>query len=254
MGRRTPLLLLGLGLGTFVVFTIAFLPASTVGRFLPAAIRVDRLTGTIWDGHALSLRIGQTTIDELHWRCAVLPLLIGRVRCDVDSDLGGGHFQALVTLRPGTRVSVTGLRGELPLESAGTTGAARGWRGRLRFEDVGAEVASGKPQGLSGRIIAQDLRAPDRPGTKLGSYALELGEGFSAPGVIGGRLRDLDAPLFLRGTLRIDPLTGYLAEGEVAPRPGMPAEVLDTLGFLAPPDASGRRSFSIEGSFQNPVR
>jgi len=249
MGRRTPLILLGLGLVTFVVFTVALLPASAVERFLPAAVRVDRLTGTIWDGHGLSLRIGQVSIDELHWRCAALPLLIGRVRCDVDSDLGGGHLLANVTLRPGMRVSVTGLRGELPLESAGTTGAPRGWHGRLRFEDVGAEVASGKPQRLSGRIIAEDLRSPHRPGTKLGSYALELGEGFSTAGVIGGRLRDLDAPLLLRGTLRIDPGNGYLAEGEVAPRPGMPAEVLDALGFLAPPDASGRRSFSIEGSF-----
>ena len=248
MGRRTPLLLLALGVCAFVAFTTALLPASTIGRFLPAGVHISRLSGTIWNGQAMSLRVGRVSIDGLHWRCAALPLLIARVRCEITADLGGGQLRALVTLRPGERVQVAGLRGELPLEATEATGARGGWRGRLRFEDVGAEIAAGRPRSLAGRIVAEDLRSPLRPGTTLGSYVLELGEGFATAGVTGGRLRDLDAPLTLRGTLRIEPQGSYLAEGEVAPRPGAPVEILDALLFLAPPDASGRRSFSIEGT------
>ena len=249
MGRRTPLLLLAIGALAFLAFLSTFLPASLLLRFLPRNVQVDGLTGTLWSGRAAAIRTGTATLGPMTWRCTARSLLLARLRCDLGLDMAPGHLDALLTLRPDRRIDISGLRGNAPLAGAAAFGAPRGWSGQLRFENVGLEVAAGSLQNLSGTIVAADLRAPNRPNDTLGSYAIELGEGFATPGVTGGRLRNLDGPLSLRGALRIEPRGRYLAEGEVAPLAGTPDDLLQALTFLGPPDSSGRHPFSLEGTF-----
>jgi hypothetical protein len=242
-------LLLALGVLAFCGFMVAFLPASSMTGLLPASMRADGLTGTVWSGRAQSVRAGHMMLGAMTWRCSALRLFVARLDCDMALDLSPGRVDARVVVTPRGIVSVSHLRGTVPLASAAALGIPQGWSGQLRFEDVGAVMDSGRPTALAGTIVATDLRPPHRPGAMLGSYAIELGEGFSTPGVPGGRLRNLDGPLSLRGTLRIEPAGSYLAQGEIAPVPGAPDDLLQALTFLGPPDSSGRRSFSLEGTF-----
>ena len=62
-------------------------------------------------------------------------------------------------------------------------------------------------------------------------------------------MRDLDGPLALEGTLRLTPQPGFELEGLIAPRNGAPPELVNNIRFLGAPDASGRRSFSLAGTF-----
>ena len=70
-----------------------------------------------------------------------------------------------------------------------------------------------------------------------------------AKGEPTGKLRDLDGPLAVEGTLRLTPQPGYELEGLVAPRRGAPPEIVSSLPFLGAPDATGRRPFSVVGTF-----
>lgn len=248
MGNRVPVLLLAVGVIAFLGFIAAFLPASLLAGYLPAGVQVGSFTGTVWSGRAQTVRAGPFALAAVDWRCAALPLLVARLRCSVSIDTRPGRLAGRVTVRPGGTLSIAALNGALPLAAVGPAGGFRGWRGELRFENVEVEMRSGRPQSLSGAIVAAELRPPQPRGTLLGSYALEFGEGFASPGVTGGRLRDLEGPLSLHGTLRIDPRGAYLAQGEVAPRSGASQELLGALSFLGPPDASGRRSFTFEGT------
>ncbi len=245
MRSRAPVLLVALGAIAFFGFLAALLPASLLARLLPQGVEASTFTGTVWAGRVESVRSGPLMLAAVEWRCAALPLLVAQLRCRVALDMQPGRLTARTTLRPGGALSVDALNGAVPLAAVGPAG---GWRGELRFENVELELRSGRPQPLSGTVIAADLRAPQPGGARLGSYALEFGEGFASPGVTGGRLRDLGGPLSLRGTVRIEPPGRYLAQGEVAPRPGASQELLGALSFLAPPDASGHRSFTFEGS------
>lgn len=248
MGNRAPVLLLAVGVIAFLGFVVAYLPASLLAGQLPAGVQASSLTGTVWTGRAETVRAGPLALAAVDWQCAVLPLLVARLRCSVSLETRPGRLMARVTLRRGGTLSIAALNGVLPLTAVAPTGSFRDWRGELRFENVGIEIYSGQPQSISGAIVAADLRPPQRRGAPIGSYALEFGEGFASPGVTGGRLRDLTGPLSLHGTVRIDPRGGYLAQGDVAPRAGASQDLLDALVFLGPPDASGRRSFTFEGT------
>jgi hypothetical protein len=64
-----------------------------------------------------------------------------------------------------------------------------------------------------------------------------------------GDLTDLGGPLAVRGTLRLTNQPGYVLEGQVAARADAAPELVSNLQFLGTPDASGRRPFSIAGTF-----
>ena len=64
-----------------------------------------------------------------------------------------------------------------------------------------------------------------------------------------GQLRDTGGPLSVAGTLRLTQAGGFDVQALVAPRPDAPPELTSNLKFLGSPDASGRRQFSMSGSF-----
>lgn len=62
-------------------------------------------------------------------------------------------------------------------------------------------------------------------------------------------MRDTGGPLSVSGTLRLTRAGGFDVQALVAPRADAPPELLNNLRFLGSPDASGRREFSMSGSF-----
>jgi len=83
----------------------------------------------------------------------------------------------------------------------------------------------------------------------VGSYALDFDDGAASAGQLVGRVRDLQAPLVVRAQLTIRRDRSYTLEGEVTPRPGAGADVSQAVAFLGSPDSSGRRAFTITGTF-----
>jgi hypothetical protein len=63
-----------------------------------------------------------------------------------------------------------------------------------------------------------------------------------------GKLRDLDGPLAVEGTMRLTRQPGFDLQGEVTARPGAPPALINNIRFLGSPDALGRRPFGISGT------
>jgi hypothetical protein len=88
-------------------------------------------------------------------------------------------------------------------------------------------------------------------GQPFGSYQAVFapdanGGGSNTP---TGVVHDLGGPLALDATLQLTRDPGYVLQGQVTARPSAPAEFADELKYLGSPDASGRRPFSLSGTF-----
>src|SRR4029077_10492158 len=119
-------------------------------------------------------------------------------------------------------------------------------RGSLHTDLALVRLEHGRLAELKGRIEAHDLTQRTGRVTPLGSYAISFPGGGTEP---LGTLTDLGGPLAVEGTLRLTDQPGYVLEGQVAARGDAAPELIGSLQFLGSPDASGRRPFSIAGTF-----
>jgi hypothetical protein len=108
------------------------------------------------------------------------------------------------------------------------------------------QVQRGVIREIQGRIEVRNLEERSGNNTALGSYSVSFPGGSGDP---VGTLRDLEGPLALEGTLRLTPAPGFELEGLIAARRDAPPELVNSLRFLGSPDATGRRPFSLSGTF-----
>lgn len=246
---RQGALLAVVGVVVFAGVGIATLPATVVTSRLPPEFRLDGATGTVWNGAAAQASWQSTPLGALAWRAHPLSLLQGRADYSIELTRPDGYARGRVSATfDGGAVSASGVELQLPITALARTVAANAWRGDLTGTVAKARLENGWPVDLVGRFTMSGLRPPGAA-FEVGSYELNFDESASTPAQLTGRVRDLDAPLVVRGQLMIRPNRSYLLEGEVAPKPGAPPEVANTVAFLGVPDASGRRQFTITGTF-----
>lgn len=232
-----------LAVAAFAIIVLTRLPASWV---LPRESRgtCTSVDGTVWSGTCAGLTVEHNGLGDLTWQLEPARLLAGKLAGHVELTHGAASARADVAL--GVHgATLTHVVADLPLDPALIRGLPREVRGAAHVELALVRLDSGRIVELKGRVEAHDLE--DRHGqvTPLGSYALTF-PGGSGPQT--ATLQDLGGPLAVEGTLRLTP-GGYDLEGLVAPRPGATAELVSSLQFLGSPDASGRRPFSMAGTF-----
>lgn len=231
----------------FAAIILARLPAAWV---VPGAGKSPAgcasANGTLWSGTCLGLTLEHQGFGDISWELRPARLLAGRLAAHViltgpqvrgGADAEAGFHQHLI---------LRDLSADLPLDPTYMRGLPAGVRGQARLRLSLAEFENNALTRLQGRIEVHDLENRDGRATRLGSYALDF------PAVAGeptGKLKDLDGPLSVDGTLRLTRQGGFDVQGTVAPRPGAPAELTDNLRFLGSPDPSGRRQFSLSGTF-----
>ena len=242
-------LLVAAGVAAFLVFTIALVPASVLTRWLPPGVAVVGLDGTIWSGRASSVNLQGRDLGAASWSCRPWPLLVFEWSCRVTLQPSGGQVSASLSGDfDANEIVARELTGSLPIAFLEGIVTPAGWTGRLDLEVARARIANGLPQDAEGKLFVRALKAPGPSGALLGDFELTIGEGAVGTGTLTGRLNDLGGPLRVRGTIELKRDRSYFVSGEVAPGPGAGPAIFDTLGFLGPPDSTGRRPFSVEGT------
>lgn len=247
MARRG--LLVTAGIAAFLVFLVALVPAAVLTRWLPPGVAVTGLDGTIWSGRASSVNLQGRAMGAVSWSCRPWPLLALKWSCRVMLQPSGG--QVLASLSgdfDANEIEARDLTGNLPITFFEGIATPKGWTGQLDLDVAKARIAGGLPQEAEGKFIVRGLKAPGPAGALLGDFELTIGEGAVGTGTLTGRLSDLGGPLRVRGTIELKRDRSYFVSGEVAPGPGAGPAIFDTLGFLGPPDNTGRRPFSVEGT------
>ena len=232
-----------IGALAFLALLVWRLPASWVAALLPGALRCADASGSLWNGRCGTLRAQGLELQGVSWQLAALPLLTGTAEIQLQVDDARVAASARVRARTGGAWRAEHVSLRLPLEHPQLHLGPPGYRGNIvadlaEISGHGATVAM-----ASGTVQLLQLRSS----AELGSYEVRLGPAADGDGITG-ELRDLEGPLQVDGQLRLRP-HGYELQGHALPRnpPGEPlAKALDMLG---PPDADGRRPFSVEGTF-----
>ncbi len=240
----------------FAAVVIARWPATTVVSRLPATLGCSDVRGTIWRGVCGSLVFQGQRLGELHWRLRVWPLLTGRVAThlklrgagiDVDGNVLRERSGALQLTTLNTQADLAVLAPVLRAAGArvpeGFGGALRGRIDELRLSPTAAINFVKAAMDING------LRQLAAPGA-LGSWTVTFDGVQNATGEPVGSVVDRGGPFDFQGTIRLTNAPGYVVEGALAARPGVPPEVLNALRFLGgATDANGRRPFALEGGF-----
>lgn len=252
--RRTTMLMAA-GTAAFLVFLVAFLPASLVLRALPPEVSLSQVSGTVWRGRAESVSIrvksvgGFRRIGAVSWRNRPWRLPFLELDYAVELRPADGAVQLDVAAGTGGEVVLENVSGNFPLLAIDGLFAPAGWTGTVELGVQRLVLKSGFPRNAAGTIVVRDLASPAPRSVAIGGFELTLGEGAVGSEVITGRLRDLGGgAMRVRGTIELKPDRSYLMSGEVAPGPEASAALSRTLSFLGPPDSLGRRPFTIEGT------
>jgi hypothetical protein len=238
------------GLAVFIVILLFYLPASWFAAALPAQVRCNDLGGSVWRGECLGLRYQGAALGDATWNFAIGSALAGRLagevqvqgtalnfRADVDTNFGGvGELRNIA----GNFVMDPALLSQLPREQRGTI-----------LADIKRLVlqAGGAPAAVEGSIELRDFRQLGAQPMELGSYQVVFDGQPSADSSINGKVRDLGGPYIVDATLTLRAPRNYLVQGYITGRTAAAERLVREITLGAMPDASGRSTFSFEGTY-----
>ena len=235
-----------LSLVAFAAIVLARLPASWV---MPAArpyLACSSIDGSIWRGYCGGLALEGTPLGDATWELHPAALLSGELAAHVDVLRRDASLHADVRIGWGGTVHARNVRAQIPLDPTlqpllppGLTGSARVDLAAARF------TTRGVIERLRGRIEALDLIQRMGQAVPVGSYEAVFPGG---PGAPTAHVKDLGGPLAVTGTLSVT-TDGYRLEGYVTPRGSAAPALVNALEYLGSPDAEGRRSFGVSGTF-----
>jgi general secretion pathway protein N len=251
---KRPWWLMAVGLAAALLIACATLPAQMfAGQLQRAGLQAAAFTGSIWHGEARSLAWRSAPLGDLAWSIAPLQLLRGRIGGELRLTRPDGSLTTRASLSLGGTLRLAETRADLPVEalSALPVGMPRRWRGRLSAQFAEIAVENGWPTVLRGTLEMDGMIAPPPRNVAIGSYHVEMPDPTAtgaAAGVLSARVNDKEGPLSFAGRLTLSPDRSFLLEGTVAPRGSTPAPLAQSLQYLGPPDASGRRPVSVSGT------
>ena len=235
-----------LAAAAFVVIVLARMPAAWVVPTRGTQWACASIDGSLWSGSCAGLTVSGTPLGDMSWELHPLRLLAGRLAAHLTLSHGPADAAADVEVTFGQRLTARNVIADLPLDPALLPSVPANLHGRAHVDLALAQVQRGVIRQLQGRIEARNLEERSGNNTALGSYSVSFPGGSGDP---VGTLRDLEGPLALEGTLRLTPAPGFELEGVIAARRGAPPELVNSLRFLGSPDATGRRPFSLSGTF-----
>jgi len=248
----------GLGVGAYIIFLLATLPAALIAKRLQSqGIVADGIGGSVWNGHAAALQIRGMSVGEVHWRIHPTGLLLGRLNADIKIKRDDGFAETYFSMRRNGDIAFTDLRATLPIpvlnsfanrSGAGMNGMLGGWRGLLRLQLSELAIERSWPTQIVGNVDAQELVGPARQPTAIGSYRIEFASAKGGAELQGSIASQPDAPLDVVGVIRLQPNRQYVIDAQVGTRANAPASIGKALEYLGPADAQGRRPLSLAGS------
>jgi general secretion pathway protein N len=241
--------LLTLGIVAYIVFAMVTLPAAVVlSRLESSGVSTAGVSGTLWKGRAQVLRVAGANLGRVSWDLHVLALFTGRLTAAVELKRTDGFARTLFAATPSGRLAFEDLTASLPLAALPPT-TAPGWSATVNLKFATLELVDGWPEQADGTLEVIDLTGPARRPANLGSYKVVFPPDATAGDTLAGALSDLGGPLQVTGTVQLK-RTGrsYIVEGLIATRGDAPQNLAKTLEYLGPPDAEGRRPFSVAGT------
>lgn len=252
---KTRGLLISAGLGAFLLFVIANVPARIGTDLLRAAgVQTGSASGTLWRGEVSSLRVAGFGLGRTRWTLRPLSLFLGTLAADIDTDLPGGFIRGRAEAGLGGRLALIDAEAASPLNNLAPL--------------IGLPVDGGEANASIERLVVEgnwpvaavaELRVGNLPlalpgmapePDAIGSFAAVFDQPeIATGGALRGALRDLGGALELSGSIELSPPNNFDISGLLKPRESAPPSLTQGLVLFGPEDEQGRREFTLSGSF-----
>jgi hypothetical protein len=251
-GRNRRLALVGLV--ALACFAVATLPASLAGRvFERAGLSAAGYSGTVWSGVAVGVKWQGASLGELSWRLQPLALLRARASAVISMSRPDGSVSAVAAAARDGTLDLSDTHIDLPIEFFAEipTGMARGWHGRVSGAFTELRLVSGWPVAAAGTLLLSNVVMPQLGRDAIGSFEIVIPDPRAAPPIsadVTARVTDTSGPVSVDAALTLAAGRSFQLEGTIAARDGAPANLVRSLEYLGPADASGRRPFGLSGT------
>lgn len=235
---------------TVAAIVVATCPASFAWRFAAAragALKLDGLSGTIWNGHAGSASVYGRELGALDWQLSPLPLLRGVIAAQLDVHGGEVTGSGVVERESDGSLQVTGAVIHMPASLAAPALDIPMLQllGRIDIDIAQLRSQGAWPTAAQGEIHWRNAAVAGAAQAPLGDLQAKFAT--AADGSIAGTAHDLGGPLQLDGTFKVA-AGGYDVQAKLAARDGN-AQVLDALRFIGQPQGDGTTLLLIHGKF-----
>ena len=235
-------------LALFALTVLVRLPVRWVAPLLPAEAHCMAPSGSIWFGHCARAGAGALLFNDVSWTLQPWLLLTGRLGAHVRSADPDTPLECGLRYGPGGRVELRELKGSVAIGSGRLPVFPDGWSGTLLLDLSSVDLRADVLERIVGVLDADGLRQGARA-AELGSYQLRFEQTSGGASGVQGTLRDTSGPLAVAAHLQIGRNGAYELSGTVMARPAASASLGAAVAALGQPDASGRRQFSLAGSF-----
>jgi len=248
---RRGILLVLIGLISYLVFLVATLPAAHAWSWINSRVPAQAfgLTGTVWSGTAAVVQSGPRRFEAVHWNLKPISLVLGRLGVDLRSRLpGDGRVEG--DLRLGRdRLDGQNVRLDMPMAEL------LRWAGaRLAVGVDGRMDALLRSLALDqGRLTSADgVLNWHQAAIRLGSRAVPLGEVAlrlePAENGVVGKLTNQGGALQLAGTLRLNPDGKFTIDGTARATGQAEDETRQALSLLGIPADGSPLQIKLAGS------
>lgn len=234
------------GLCTFLVGVVALFPARVAySWFVPDAVRLNGIDGTVWHGRAREGQVDAVYFRDLEWTITPLSLFRGVLGVDVSLNPAGGFLESRIEASASGGLNFSALSAGLPLDALRMLVPLDGISGNLRIQLDRLAIENGIPAGVEGTVEVVSLTSTTLSRSPIGSYRVTFTDGGDG---IAGSIEDIDGVFDIAGSIRLDSARNYELRGLIVPTPEAPADVVRQLQILGSPNARGQREFRLEGS------
>lgn len=218
---------------------VATFPARlALAWFAPPQLNAWGVSGTVWQGRAMEVALGDESLGTLSWDARPARILLLKPTWDIELRRQDGYLRAGVGLSLlGGRQHLTDVDASVSLGTLPRAVVPAGVAGDLRLALQRLELTNGWPTAIAGRAAVANLELPGVI-LALGPFEFSFPEGSGPP---LAEIRSLGGPLEVDGRAELPGRGEWRFSAELAPGEDPPPELIEGLVFVGEDIGGGRR-------------
>ena len=235
---------------SYLVLLIATIPAKPVidlvNRNTPA--NVQGVSGTLWNGKALSININNINIDRAEWSFKLWKLFLGKVAVDINAQFSDNDIIAEIGTSFLGRFFINDLYAEITAQQAAELANLPlvQLSGIISLDIESAQWKQGELPLANGEISWKDAAVTVTDTASLGNVTILLSE--SDQQLLNAEIKNQGGDIKINGTAGLLPAADYTVDIKLLPTATANNNIKQSLGMFAQRQNNGEYTFKKSGS------
>ena len=240
--------LTGLGIIIYSIALVSSIPAHLAWHWFPsknvAAIHIQGIEGSIWQGKASKLIVSGVDLGKVNWYIHVWQFILGKLALSTHINNATSNVLADLSISPSYEISLQNLSGiiQTPLLNQFTTPVSLQGSLELNISDV--KFVNGQVLNITGQINWHDAIMDMIQSVELGEISITAVENNNGTVL---NIKNSATPLAIDGTITVSGNGQYKTNLAIFNRDASRADITSMLSMVGKPDATGRVYLKQQG-------